>query len=58
MTVNQLIKCLSQLPPDATVYTEDGEGHTHCVITKVVLNTEMMLTKCTKKVTLFWSYDR
>lgn len=58
MTVNQLIKCLSQLPQDATVYTEDGEGHEHCVITKVVSHTEMMITKCNKKVTLYWTYDR
>lgn len=58
MTVSQLIKCLSQLPQDATVYTEDGEGHNHCVITNIESHTEMSATQSKTKVTLCWSYDR
>lgn len=58
MTVNQLVKILSQLPQDATVYTEDGEGHTYCVITNVESHTEMSATKSKTKVTLNWNYER
>lgn len=35
MTVKQLIDALSKIPPSATVYTEDGEGHDYCVINEI-----------------------
>ena len=58
MKVSELIRILTQLPQDATVYTVDGEGHEYCVITNVESHTEMSATKSQTKVTLHWNYER
>lgn len=58
MTVKQLIEILRKLPADATVYTEDGEGHEYCVINGATSTTVATEKTEKSKVVLGWSYER
>lgn len=58
MTVKQLVEILRKLPADATVFTQDGEGHEYCVIKKVSFFADITEDNATKRVLLQWGYDR
>lgn len=58
MTVKQLIEILQRLPADATVYTEDGEGHQYCVITNVIATTVVNIDVEKSIVRFEWDYEK
>ena len=58
MTAKELKELINDMPDDATVYTEDGEGHQYCVITNIVATT-VANTDGKKSIVRFeWEYER
>lgn len=58
MTIKELRNLINGLPDDATVYTEDGEGHQYCVITNIIATT-VANTEGKKSIVRFeWEYEK
>lgn len=58
MTTADLIKILQKLPQDATVYTEDGEGHQYCMITNIIATTVANIDGKKSIVRFEWEYEK